>query len=176
MAYEGLVDKLKENIRSGLIFMAGAYANEYVSERLARKYLSEYAELGVGLGTAIALDMIGAGEKLSEYEPYLRDFADAMSDYGFYKSILDAKLVKKPMCWAKDANTLKCINFDADAVSATNTTVYIDDTAVTPSGVTGDPGAFEVSLPAPLASGWHKLVVIAGTNKKDAVRGKVYVG
>lgn len=176
MAARGrFMERLQERIRSGIIFMGGAYANKWLSERFLRKYLSEYAEIGAGLGTALSLDILGLRERLGEFEPYINDIADAMSDYGFYESVLQAKVVKAPKCWAKDANTLKCINFDADVVDTTTLTVLVDDAQQNVSAVTGTPASFEVSLSTPLTVGWHKIVVIAGNTKKDTFRGKVYV-
>ena len=174
-----LVDKIKERIASGLAFIGGAYVNKWLSERFARRTLREYAELGVGAGTALAMDALGLRAKLGQVEPYLDKVADAMSDYGFYESILQAKVVKAPKCWAQDANTIRCINFDIDALTdttgAVKVTVYIDDVAQSGITVTGTPSDFTISLPSPATSGWHKLVVQAGVNKFDAFRGKIYI-
>jgi len=167
---EGFTRKLEERIRSGIIFMGGAYATEWLSERFARKYAKEYSEIAVGLGTALGLDILGIKEKLGSYEPYINDLADAMSDFGFLK-IMDYKIVKKPFCYFKDTNTIRCINFDVDTLSDGTTiyvSVYVDDTAIDVSGVTGSPSDFEIALATPVAEGWHKLVVEAGNTKKDA--------
>lgn len=169
-----LIDKIKDRIRSGIIFMGGAYANRWLSERYTRKYASEYAELATGIGLEIALDALGIKERLGSVEPYLSDLADAMSDYGFYQSLLEAKVVKAPMCWFKDTNTIKCINFDVDDISSTYVTVYVDDTSQTISSTSGSPSDFEISLSSPVTEGWRKVVVIAGNTKKDSFRGKIY--
>ena len=175
METQRFIEKLKERISSGLVFMGAAYANRWVSERFMRKYLGEWSELGVGAGTAVALDALGIRARLGQVEPYVNQLADAMSDYGFYESILQAKVVKLPKCWAPDSNTIKCINFDADTVDTTTVTVYVDDAQQTVSGVTGTPSSFEIALSAPLTTGWKKLVVIAGNTKKDVFRAKIYV-
>lgn len=170
-----LIDRIKDRIRSGLVFMGGAHVNKFFTERFARKFFGEFGELATGGAMSIGLEYLGIRARLGEFEPYVAAASDAAADFGFYESIYRAKIVKEPKCWAPDANSVKCINFDVDVVDATNVTVYVDDVAQTVSGVTGGPSEFEIALSAPLATGWRKLVVNAGTNKKDAFSGKVYV-
>lgn len=170
---DAMVKKMQERIASGLLFLGSAYITDYASERLARKYTKEYSELAVGFGTAAVAELLGLKRYLGAYDKYAEYILDGMSDYGFLKSIYDAKIKKKPMAWFEDANTIHVINMDADTLSdGTNTyvTVYIDDAQATVSAVDGSPSDFKISLSSPVAEGWHKLVIIAGNTKKDTFR------
>ena len=169
----GIVDKIKERLESGIAFVIGAYGNDYLSERFTRKYLKEYAELVDGIGIALVLDIIGLREKIRGYEPYIDKISDALSDYGFWKGA-EFKVIKVPLCWFNDGNTIQCINFDADDVSTTYVKVYVDDSGQTVSATSGTPDNFTISLANAVASGWHKLMVIAGNTKKDSVSRKTY--
>lgn len=169
------IEKVKNRIRSGIIFSAGAYANSWVSERIARRYLQENAEAVVGVGGALVIDYMGSQLGLGNIEPVLNDIADAASDYGIWEGITKVRVLKEPKCFFRDGNTIKCINFDVDAIDAANLQVYIDDVKATVASVTGGPSSFEISLSTPASAGWRKLVVIAGNAKKDSFRGKVYV-
>ena len=167
------VEKLKARLESGIAFSIGAYANDYIAERLARKYLREYAETATGIGIALAMDLFEIGEQLGRYESYLDKIADAFNDMGFWRGA-QYKLVKVPLCWFTDQNTIRCINMDVDDISATNVTVMIDDVTQTVASTEGTPEDFTISLQNPVAKGWHKLLVIAGNQKKDSVRRKAY--
>ena len=172
---EKAVAKLKDRIASGILFLGSAFATEWTSERLARRYTKEYSELAVGLGTAVVYDMLGLSKYVGAYDKYVEDIIDGMSDYGFMKSLLDYKILKKPICWFSDANTIHCMNFDADTLSSGGTTyvtVYVDDEQASVSAVSGEPASFDISLANPVSGGWHKLVVEAGNAKKDVFRTK----
>ena len=170
---ERLMGRLRERLESGIAFVIGAYGNEWLSERIARKYLKEYSELGVGLGGATLIDLLGVRESMKGYEPYIDKVTDAFSDIGFYHTAR-YKLFKIPMCYFSDANTIKCINFDADVVDANNVYVSVDDRDVGVSSVEGSPSSFTIALAESVASGWHKLLVGAGSTKRDVFRGRVY--
>ncbi len=76
--------------------------------------------------------------------------------------------VDKPTdCWAEDANTVKCINFDTKSV-----TVKIDGTSVTPSSIDGTAEEFAIHLAVALSTGAHDLIVVGD---KKAFSGKIYV-
>ena len=171
---QDIFNKLRRRIESGILFTASAYINNWLSERLARRFAKEYAELAVGLGSALAADFTGLAQRVRQFDVYLEYLMDGMSDYGIMKTALDYKIAKKPLCFFQDANTIACINFDVDTVAANKVTVLVDDASVSVSSTSGSPASFTISLANPVAKGWHKLVVIAGDAKKDAFRGKVY--
>ena len=170
-----LVKKIQERIESGVAFMIGAYGNEYVSERLARKYLGEWSELATGLGGAIALDIIGLTKSVTGYERYVDKVVDGLSDYGMAKTVMHYKLLKRPIAYFKDANTIIVKNMDIDEISTATVKVYVDDVQYNVSAVEGETGSFTVSLASAVDKGWHKLLIVAGNQKKDAIRRKAYV-
>jgi len=170
-----IIAKLQERIESGVAFMLGAYGNQYVSERLARKYMGDWAEMAVGVGSALALDIIGISRRMGGYDKYIDKVSDALSDYGFYQTVLEYKLKKAPIAYFKDGNTLVIKNMDADTIDPAYVKVYVDDVAYKVDKTEGEIGSFTAYLASTVDSGWHKLVVVVGNQKKDTVRRKVYV-
>lgn len=173
MDVSGFTERLKERIMSGVGFALSAYINKYASERLARRYLKEHSELGIGMGSALVYDL-ALKDRLAKYDPYLNKVIDGISDYGFWAEA-KWKLLKEPLAYFSDANTIHVINMDIDTIDATSVKVYVDDAEVTVSGTEGEVGDFTISLSNPVDSGWHKVVIEAGNTKKDVFRGKLYV-
>ena len=170
-----LVKKIQERLESAVGFALGAYGNEYISERLGRKYLGEWSEIATGIGGALALDIIGLTKYAAGYEKYMDKVVDGLSDYGVYKSIVKYKLIKVPLAYFTDENTIVVKNMDIDDINTNNVKVYVDDVQIQVSSVDGEVGNFTISLATAIDKGWHKLVIIAGSSKKDAVRRRVYV-
>jgi len=159
-------DFLRKRLESGILFYAGARLTREISNRWAKKYLKEHSDAIVGIGSAVALEALG--EKAGKMRTYLEDIVDAMSDYGIYKEAL-ILAEKVPECWAQDANTIVCKNFDDLA----NAEVFIDGVKKTSSqdyNVSGD----QIQLTTALGKGEHDLVVVDGTGKKS-FSGKIYV-
>lgn len=157
---------LKRRLESGIIFYLGARLNREISERYLRKYAKEHADALAGFGLAVALEAIG--EKGRGIKTYIEDIVDASADYGLYRE-MKVLVEKEPICWAQDANTIVCKNFEDLA----NSTVFIDGvkkTATTDYTVSGD----TISLATPLTSGVHDLVIVDGTGRKS-FSGKIYV-
>jgi len=162
-----LGNRIIERVRSGVVFILGSKSVDYVTRRFGRKYLGIHSELAIGGGVSVFSDVITNAVPES-LQPVIKDIADAGGDYGIYveyQHLVD----KKPVCWAKDSNTLKCKNLDT-----TNIAVKIDGSPVTlPAGaVSGTAEDMEISLPSPLSSGEHDLVVVGD---KKAFSGKIWV-
>lgn len=168
MAYvktEELTKRLLDEIVDGVGLYGGRKAIEYIN-KLGYKYtvvtLKQWSSPVLKVGISL-LDLVFPQVKTI---PYLGDWLGLWGRDGM--SEIPAMLIDKPeFCYASDANTIVCYNFDT-----TNITLKIDGSSVTPAGVSGTPEELTISLTSPLTAGEHD-VLVAGDTK--AWRGKVVV-
>lgn len=151
-----LLDTAVDGIGIWVIGKVVEYAKPYTV-----KTLKQYNDAVVKIGLSL-LDYVIPQVKTV---PYLGDWLGLAGRRGV-EDALRVIVDKVPLCWAEDANTIKCINFDTTGVS-----VKVNGTTPTMT-ISGTPEEFTISLAAPLATGSHDLVV-AGNTK--AWSGKIYV-
>lgn len=156
-----LQKRLLDLVVDGFGMYAGKKLVEFVKPYTV-KTLKQYNDPVIKVAISLA-DM--AFPKLREM-PYVGDWLSLWGRDG----VRDAAVLlidKPPLCWADDANTMHCINFDTTTV-----TVKIDGASVTPSSISGTPEDFTISLATALSAGAHDLLV---AGNKAAWSGKVYV-
>ena len=166
MAMEDLAGRIQKRLVSGLIFY-GASKIVDTAEKYTAKYFKEHTKGVVGIGLGLALESF-APESI-RYEEVFDPFVDAMADYGVMKE-LRVLIDKEPVCWAQDANTIICKNFQDLA----NAIVYIDGVQKTKGTDYNVTGTDTISLATALTSGEHDLVVVDGTKTKSFA-GKIRV-
>lgn len=166
VAVESLAERIQKRLVSGLIFYGASKAVDTATKYTA-KYFKEHAKGVVGVGLGLAIESF-APESI-RYEEVFDPFVDAMADYGVM-SELRVLIDKEPVCWAQDANTIICKNFQDLA----NAVVFIDGAQKAKGTDYNVSGTDTLSLASPLASGDHDLVVIDGTKVK-AFAGKIRV-
>lgn len=157
------MEKVKRRIMSGAIFSTVALGYDYAVEGYLRKYAGKYAD-PIGVGIALGLDATNIGKKMKEAEKAIEDMVDALSDYSILKTA-KTHVVKMPLCYFKDANTVIAVNLNPSAVDATKLKVFIDGVEATISGVDGTTDEVTISLQDPVASGTHELTIVSDTGK-----------
>ena len=129
------------------------------------KTLKEYNDPAIKIGVSM-LDLVIP--KIREL-PYLGDWLALYGRDGM-KDLLVVVIDKPPLCYATDANTIHCVNFDT-----TNVSIKIDATAKTINTdytIKGTAEDFDILLTTALSSGAHDLAVMGD---KVAWSGKIYV-
>jgi len=129
------------------------------------KTLKEYNDPAIKIGVSM-LDLVIP--KIREL-PYLGDWLALYGRDGM-KDLLVVVIDKPPLCYATDANTIHCVNFDT-----TNVSIKIDGktkTADTDYTIKGTAEDFDILLTTALSSGAHDLVIMGD---KVAWSGKIYV-
>jgi hypothetical protein len=159
-------DRIKRRLISGLLFYGAAKLVD-TANKYAAKYFKEHTKGAVGVGLGLALESF-APESI-RYEEVFEPFVDAMADYGVM-SEMRVLIDKEPVCWAQDANTIICKNFQDLA----NAIVFIDGVQKAPNTDYKVSGTDTISLTSPLPSGDHDIIVIDGTKTK-AFAGKIRV-
>ena len=157
-----IVDVLKKAVIRGLGVSIGKLAGEF-TDKYTGKYVPKSGAI-VPLALGVAIEKYGAHEMIPEGEE-LVDGMEAVPVAEYFDFIV----LKKPYCVAKDANTIKCYNFE----DLENATVIIDGTQLT-SGTDFTVSGDEIQLTNALAEGDHDIVVIDGTKKKS-FSGKIHV-
>lgn len=158
------MEELQKKILDLVVDGAGIYIGDKIVE-FAKPYtvktLKQYNDAVVKIGLSM-LDMVF--QRIRDI-PYLGDWLGLWGRTGVNDAI---KLFvdKPPVCWALDANTIECINFDTTTIS-----VKINGQAVQFT-VEGSADYFKIHLATPLASGAYDLVVVGNTK---AFSGKIYV-
>ncbi|NOZ31441.1 MAG: hypothetical protein GXO68_05815 [Crenarchaeota archaeon] len=156
---EDIVEVLRKRLGSGLLFYGTSLAVDFASKYL-RKYTKEHTEAIVGIGGGIAVEML-LPESMLEEESIVGYITDAMADYGMMKE-LRYLVNKEPVCWAQDANTIKCKNFD----NLASAVIYLDGVQLVSGTDYTISGTDTINLTTAMASGDHDLVVVDGTFKK----------
>lgn len=158
--YEELSRRLMDLAIDG----AGLYAGKKITDFLkpyTKKTLKQYNDGAI----KVAISMVDLVLPQIRQFPYIGDWLALWGRDGL-NDIIKLFVDKPADCWAEDANTIKCINFDTNVVS-----VKIDGTTVTPT-ISGTAEELTLSLASPLGSGVHDLVVVGN---KVAWSGKVYI-
>lgn len=158
---EDISKRLIDEAIDGLGLWGMGKALEYVKPYTV-KTLKQYNDPALKVGLSL-IDLVLPQVKNI---PYLGDWLGLLGRDGV-RDLVKLVIDKPPLCWAEDANTIKCIHFDTTSV-----TVKIDGTAVTPSGISGTADEFTISLASPLTSGAHDLLV---AGNKVSFSGKIYV-
>jgi len=162
---EELTKRLLDEVIDGLGLYAGRKAIEYINKAVYKQLvvnLKQYSSPAIKIGLSM-IDMFIPQIKQIQY---VGDWLGLWGRDGMSEIVTN--VVDKPeFCYASDVNSIVCYNFDTTSI-----TLKIDGASVTPSGVSGTPDEFTISLPSPLASGEHDVLVVG--NKK-AWRGKVVV-
>ncbi|MEM4827207.1 MAG: hypothetical protein QXK07_04115 [Desulfurococcaceae archaeon] len=158
------VEELQKKIVDLAIDGVGIYLGDKIVE-FAKPYtvktLKQYNDAVVKIGLSM-LDMVFP--RIRDI-PYLGDWLGLWGRTGVNDAI--KLFVDKPaLCWALDANTIECINFDTTAIS-----VKINGQAVQFT-VEGSADYFKIHLATPLSSGAYDLIVVGNTK---AFSGKIYV-
>lgn len=160
-----MVAELQKRLMDLVVDGFGMYAGKKVvdfTKQYTVKVLKQYNDPVVKVGISL-IDLVIPTIRTV---PYIGDWLALWGRDG----VRDAAVLlvdKPPICWADDANTMHCINFDVMTV-----TVKIDGSAVTPSAISGTPDDFTISLATALSAGAHDLVVVGN---KVAWSGKIYV-
>ncbi len=97
--------------------------------------------------------------------PYIGDWLGLIGRVGI-SDLMKVFIDKAPFCYASDANTIVCYNFDV-----TNVSLKIDGATVTYTA-SGTPEELTLSLTTPLSAGKHDVLV---SGNKVAWSGKVVV-
>lgn len=158
------MEELQRKILDLVVDGAGIYIGDKIVE-FAKPYtiktLKQYNDAVVKIGLSM-LDLVFP--KFHDI-PYLGDWLGLWGRTGVNDAI--KLFIDKPAtCWALDANTIECINFDTTTVS-----VKINGQSVS-STVEGSADYFKIHLETPLSAGAYDLLV-AGNVK--AFAGKIYV-
>ncbi|MEM4977127.1 MAG: hypothetical protein QXT64_07380 [Desulfurococcaceae archaeon] len=158
------MEDLQKKILDLVVDGAGIYIGDKIVE-FAKPYtirtLKQYNDIVVKLSLSM-LDLVIPQLKET---PYIGDWLGLWGRVGV-KDAMKLFIDKPPMCWALDANTIECINFDTTAVS-----VKINGQAVSFT-VEGSADYFKIHLATALSPGTYDLLV-AGNVK--AFSGKIYV-
>jgi len=147
----------------------GLYAGDKLTETI-RDFTYSFIDKNLGIysdgAVKILLSMLDLVVPQISTMPYVGDWLELWGRDGV-RSVVKAVVDKPTYCRADDSNTLHCYNFDA-----LPTAIYIDGNAVSGYTTSGTPDDFTISLPSPLSSGKHDLMV---AGKKKAFYGWVKV-
>ncbi len=164
MAREELQKRLMDLVVDGF----GIYAGKKVAE-LVKPYTVKYFKEYSDAANKVLISLVDLVLPQIKAMPYVGDWLSLWGRDGV-RDVL-AVLVDKPaVCYATDANTIVCKNFDT-----TNVIVKIDGAAKTVNTdytLSGNPDEFTISLASALSPGAHDLLV-AGNRKSFS--GKIYV-
>jgi hypothetical protein len=161
---EELTKRFMDLAIDGLGLYIGRKASEY-ARRYIVKHTKQYSDGAFKVGVSM-LDL--AFPKVKEI-PYLGDWLALWGRRGV-EDILVAVIDKPAFCYAQDANTIVCLNFDTtDPVILINGERKEKDRDYTISGTAEE---LTISLKTPLSTGVHDLVV-AGL--RVSFSGKIYV-
>jgi hypothetical protein len=158
--YEELSKRLMDLVIDG----AGLYAGKKIidfTKPYTKKTLKQYNDGAIKIAISMA-DLVLP--QIRQF-PYVGDWLALWGRDGV-NDVIKLFVDKPADCWAEDANTIKCINFDVTVVS-----VKIDGTTVTPT-ISGTAEELTLHLSSPLSSGAHDLLV---AGNKVAWSGKIYV-
>ncbi|MEM4004640.1 MAG: hypothetical protein QXM43_03270 [Desulfurococcaceae archaeon] len=158
------MEELQKKIMDMAIDGAGLYLGDKIVEFIKPytvKTLKQYTEPMIKIGISL-LDLVFPQIKET---PYLGDWLGLWGRSGV-KDAVKLFVDKPAMCWAVDANTIECINFDTTAV-----TVKINGQAVQFT-IEGSADYFKIHLATALAGGSYDLLVTGNTK---AFSGKIYV-
>jgi hypothetical protein len=123
--------------------------------------LKQYTDGAIKVGVSLIDLFIPQVKQL----PYVGDWLGLLGRIGV-SDALKVIIDKPTFCYAKDENTIICYNFDTTVVS-----VKIDGSTVTPT-ISGTAEELTLSLPSPLSTGKHDLVVVGN---KVSWAGKIVV-
>ncbi len=161
-------EELQKRILDLVIDGAGLYVGKKAVEYLRQytvKYFKEYNDGAVKVLLSLA-DVVFPQIRTV---PYLGDWLSLWGRDGI-KDVLSVVIDKPAVCYATDANTVVCKNFDTvDVIVVVDGVKMAKDTDYSISGTADE---FTISLKTALAAGAHDLVV-AGLRK--AFSGKIYV-
>ncbi|MEM1925222.1 MAG: hypothetical protein QXH44_09150 [Pyrobaculum sp.] len=158
------VEELQKKIVDLVVDGLGIYLGDKIVE-FAKPYtvkiLKQYNDAVIKIGLSM-LDLVFPQLKEA---PYVGDWLGLWGRTGVRDAV--RLFIDKPqLCWAVDANTIQCVNFDT-----TDVVVKINGQPVEFS-VDGTKDEFKIHLRTPLASGAYDLVVVGNTK---AFAGKIYV-
>ncbi|MEM4976077.1 MAG: hypothetical protein QXT64_01990 [Desulfurococcaceae archaeon] len=158
------MEELQKKILDLVVDGAGIYIGDKIVEftkPYVVKTLKQYTEPVVKIGLSM-LDLVFPQLKET---PYIGDWLGLWGRTGVRDAV--RLFIDKPAtCWAVDANTIECINFDTTAIS-----VKINGQAVQFT-VEGSADYFKIHLTTPLSAGAYDLIVVGNAK---AFAGKIYV-
>lgn len=159
------LEDLQKKIMDLIIDGGGLYLGDKIVEFIKPytvKTLKQYNDAVIKIGLSL-LDLVFPQVKET---PYIGDWIGLWGRSGV-KDAVRLFIDKPPVCWALDANTIECINFDTTAVS-----VKINGQVITDFTVEGSADEFKIHLATALSTGAYDLVVVGNTK---AFSGKIYV-
>ncbi|MEM4675231.1 MAG: hypothetical protein QXM12_02965 [Nitrososphaerota archaeon] len=158
------MEELQKKLIDMLVDGAGIYIGDKIVE-FAKPYtvktLKQYNDAVVKIGLSM-LDLVFPQLKEA---PYIGDWLGLWGRTGV-RDAVRLFIDKPPVCWALDANTIECVNFDTISVS-----VKINGQPVTFT-IEGSADEFKIHLATALSTGAYDLVVVGNTK---AFSGKIYV-
>ncbi|MEM4913451.1 MAG: hypothetical protein QW579_04540 [Desulfurococcaceae archaeon] len=158
------VEDLQKKILDLVVDGAGIYIGDKIVEFIKPytvRTLKQYNDAVVKIG----LSMVDLVFPRIHDIPYLGDWLGLWGRTGV-RDAVRLFIDKPPLCWALDANTIECINFDTTSVS-----VKINGQPVTFT-IEGSADEFKIHLATPLSAGAYDLVVVGNAK---AFSGKIYV-
>ncbi|MEM4483403.1 MAG: hypothetical protein QW607_10155 [Desulfurococcaceae archaeon] len=155
---------IQKRLTEILIDGSGLYIGDKLTD-LLKPYLVKSLKQYTKPVTLIGISMIDLFIPRIREFPWIGDWLELWGKLGV-KDVITSIIDKPEFCWSQDENTIKCINFDTTTV-----TVKVDGKEVTPT-IQGTADEFTISLPSPLSSGSHDLVVVGNIK---CFRGKIYV-
>ncbi|MEM1830782.1 MAG: hypothetical protein QXJ97_04530 [Desulfurococcaceae archaeon] len=158
------LEDLQKKIMDLIIDGGGLYLGDKIVEFIKPytvKTLKQYNDAVIKIGLSL-LDLVFPQVKET---PYIGDWIGLWGRSGV-KDAVRLFIDKPALCWALDANTIECINFDTVSVS-----VKINGQAVQFT-TEGSAEHFKIHLQTALSAGAYDLVVVGNTK---AFSGKIYV-
>ncbi|MEM4827785.1 MAG: hypothetical protein QXK07_07100 [Desulfurococcaceae archaeon] len=159
------MEELQKKILDLVVDGAGIYIGDKIVEfakPYTQKTLKQYNDIVVKLGLSM-LDLVFP--RIRDI-PYLGDWISLWGRTGV-RDAVRLFIDKPPVCWALDANTIECVNFDTTSIS-----VKINGQLITDFTVEGSADEFKIHLATALSTGAYDLVVVGNTK---AFSGKIYV-
>ena len=161
---EDITKRLLDEAVDGIGLFLGRKAVEY-AKPYTKKTLREWNDAVIKIGISLVDFVVPQVRQV----PYLGDWLTLWGRDGV-SDVLKVLVDKPADCWAVDANTIRCINFDVlpkyvaiDGVEKAKDTDY---------AVSGTPDEFDINLVSALTAGAHDLVV---TGLRKSFSGKIHV-
>lgn len=154
LKFEDIQKRLLDLVVDGAGIYAGEKATSMITEALYGTIVKNAKQFSKPT-IKIAISMLDLFLPQIKTLPYVGDWINLWGKDGL-REVITHLVDKPPFCYAEDANTIRCFNFDTTSVA-----VKIDGATVTPSKVEGTADEFAIHIAQAMSTGKHD-VLIAG--------------